>query len=312
VRAAVIVNPNAGALRRNPRLAARMRDMSSGRAELHVTKDDGHLDEVARALADRDVRKVAVVGGDGTASATLTSLWRAYGDARLPAVSLLRGGTMNTVANSLGVSRRNPGWLLKRTLRAWLSGDDLNHRPRAALRVGDRLGFLFGTGLMYGYLAEYYAVGKGQPTPVTAASVLARATASALVGGATFERILQPRSLAVRFEGGHWPAAQYLTIGAGAVAHAGLGFRPFFRAFERDGAFHLLAVKGRPYQVARDLPRVWLGKAMRPDAAQDACTAWAELSCAEGEFGYFIDGDLLTAPGRLSLGVGPRFPILCI
>jgi len=312
VRAAVIVNPKAGALRRNPKLAERLRESCRGRAELQITQDDAHLGEVAQTIADHGVERVAVVGGDGTASVTLTSLWKAYGDRPLPSVSFLRGGTMNTIANSLGVSRRNPGWLLDRTLQAWSNGEAKKLKARPTLRIGDRLGFLFGTGLMYGYLAEYYAAGNGQPTPVTAATVLAKAMGSALVGGKTFERILQPRKLQVVFSNGHWETRNYMTIGAGTVVQAGLGFRPFYRAFERDDRFHLLAVKGRAHAVAQDMPRIWLGRGFRPETAEETTTEWAELSCADGTFGYFVDGDLLTAPGHLSLGVGPRFNILRI
>lgn len=311
VRAAIIVNPNAGVLRRHPRLARRLHELCARDAELFVTQDDEHLSDVAEAMARREIRRVAVVGGDGTASSTLTSLWRAYGDQPLPSVSFLRGGTNNTIANSLGVSRRNPAWLLRATLRSWSNGS-APMRSRPALKVGDRLGFLFGTGLMYGYLEEYYAVGRGQPTQVTAAAVLARAVASAVVGGRTFERILQPRTLTVRFAGGSWGPQRFLTVGAGTVAHAGLGFRPFYRAFDSEQAFHLLAVKGKSYQVARDLPRVWLGRGMRPDTAHETTTPWAELTCQEGDFGYFVDGDLMTARGRLSVCLGPRFNILRI
>ena len=165
---------------------------------------------------------------------------------------------------------------------------------------------------MYGYLAEYYAAGDGQPSPVTAATVLARGIGSALVGGETFERILQPRRLQVVFSSGHWETRNYMTIGAGTVAQAGLGFQPFYRAMERDDRFHLLAVKGGPPAVVRDLPRIWLGKGFRPGTAEETTTEWAELSCADGAFGYFVDGDLLTSQGHLSLGVGPRFGVLRI
>ncbi len=312
MRAAVIVNPKAGALRRNPKLASLLRDLCARDAELHVTASAAEVDEVTADLARREVGLVGLVGGDGTASTSLTSVWRSYGDGQLPHISFLRGGTMNTIANSLGVSRRNPAWLLSRTLKAWTSRDTSRFQPRPTLKVGDRLGFLFGTGLMYGYLAEYYAAGNGQPTPATAASVLAKAVGSALVGGEAFERILQPRRLQIVFSAGHWATRTYMTVAAGTVEQAGLGFRPFYRAFEREDQFHLLAVKGRPRQVARDLPRVWLGRGMRPETAEETTTEWAELSCADGPFGYFVDGDLLTAPGQLSLAVGPRFSILRI
>src|SRR5688572_29799948 len=167
VQAAVIVNANAGALRRNPGLARRLERAAGTRARLFYTSNEIELQEAARQLADQSVPRVALIGGDGTASHTLTALWRAYADRPLPAIALLRGGTMNTVARSLGVSPRGPATLLRRALTAWLE-ERPRYIARNALQVGDRLGFLFGTGLMYGWLAEYYARGDGNPTPLTA------------------------------------------------------------------------------------------------------------------------------------------------
>ena len=95
---ALIVNANAGATRRNPRLPAQLRAAAGGRAELFVTHDADELSRTAAALAARNTRLVGVVGGDGTASTTLTALWRAYGEQALPDIAFLRGGTMNTVA----------------------------------------------------------------------------------------------------------------------------------------------------------------------------------------------------------------------
>lgn len=312
VQPALIVNANAGATRRNPRLPAQLRAAAGGRAELFVTHDADELSRTAAALAARNTRLVGVVGGDGTASTTLTALWRAYGEQALPDIAFLRGGTMNTVAQSLGISWRPSVQLLRRALRSWQGPRQPRYVERPALQVGDRLGFLFGTGMMYGYLAEYYERGHGQPTRITAARVLGTSVLSALVGGRTFERICGQDNLEVHHEGGIWESRNYITVGAGTVAQAGLGFRPFYRASEDDKRFHLLAIKGGGMQIAGDLPSVWLGRGMRPETAYETTTAWAELRSSRGPFGYFVDGDLLMAGSRLRLQRGPLFRILCI
>ena len=307
---ALIVNANAGATRRNPTLPERLRAAAEGRAELFITHDEAELQRTAENLAAREVQQVGVVGGDGTASTTLTALWRAYGEQRLPDVAFLRGGTMNTVALSLGISWRPPVQLLKRALRSWSGHARYVERP--AMQVGDRLGFLFGTGMMAGYLSEYYEQGNGHPTPITAVQVLGKSVLSAITGGGTFARICRTDDLEVHHEGGVWESRNYITVGAGTVAQVGLGFRPFYRSSEDHRRFHLLAIKGTGMQIARDLPSVWLGRGMRPETAYETTTPWAELRSSRGPFGYFVDGDLLVAGSRLRLQRGPLFRILCI
>jgi diacylglycerol kinase family enzyme len=312
VQTALIVNANAGATRRHPELPDRLRAVAGSRAELFVTSSSEELAEVARAIAARDTQCVGVVGGDGTASTTLTALWRAYGAHKLPRVALLRGGTMNTVATSLGVSRRSTLDLLRRALRSWERSEGARYLRRPAMIIGERLGFLFGTGVMYGWLAEYYEQGNGQPTPATAARVFGKSVLSALVQGPTFERIMCKHDLEVRFEGGSWESRDYITVGAGTVAQAGLGFQPFHRAPATERAFHLLAIKGRPAQIAADLPSIWLGHGMNRRTAYETTTSWAELRTRQTGFGYFVDGDLLTAGSSLRLELGPLFSVLCI
>jgi diacylglycerol kinase (ATP) len=313
VKAALIVNANAGATRRDPSLPARLRAIAGARAALFVTRSQHDLDCAAQTLAQQGCPRVAVVGGDGTASTTMTALFHAYGAGRLPAIALLRGGTMNTIAASLGVSRRGPSTLLSRALARWGNGQEPRYQERRVLSIGqERLGFLFGTGVMYGWLAEYYARSHGHTSQLRAAQVFGTSVLSALVQGPTYRRIRGSTDLAVRYEGGAWESRNYITIGAGTVADAGLGFRPFYLAEQNPNGFHLLAIKGKPSELAVDLPSIWLGRGMRRRTAHETETSWAELETSQGSFGYFVDGDLLMAGSRLRLALGPQFRVLCI
>jgi diacylglycerol kinase (ATP) len=309
VHTAIIVNRHAGSIRRDPKLADQMRAACGRHASLHVTQDLEELYAVAGAAAGRGVTTIGLVGGDGTASATLTAIDRAYGDQPRPAIALLRGGTMNTIASSLGVSHRSPLALLRRTLKVAHAPNGLIHR-RPVMRIGERLGFLFGTGVWYGYLAESYA--NGQPTRLTNATVLGRALASAAINGSTYTRIFDARELDVRFDGGAWETRSYLTVAAGTVADAGFGFRPFHRALDSDQRFQLFAIRGRATDVLVDLPGIWFGRGLSPDTAYNTTTSWAELRSTNGPFGYAVDGDLSTAQNTLRLELGPVFRFLRI
>jgi len=312
VHTAIIVNPNAGSIRRRPQLLESFRAHASGETSVHVTQDAGDLELAAARAADLGSTLVGVVGGDGTASMTLTALARAYEGRRLPRIAFLRGGTMNTVANSIcGAARNRPLELLKRALRAAKANGQSPVHTRPTLRVGERLGFLFGTGVWSGYLAEYNQARGGQPTPLSAASVLGRALASAAVNGRTYERMLRATELSIALADARWDARAYMTICASTIEHVGLGFRAFHRARESADRFQILAIKGRAFDLMRDLPAIWLGHGMRADTAHAATTPWAELH-AEGPFDYAVDGDLNTAKGSLRLELGPSFDFLRI
>jgi diacylglycerol kinase (ATP) len=310
VQTAIIVNRNAGSMRRDPRLAERMRKMCGRHVALHVTESLHDLHSAISEAAHDGATTVGVVGGDGTASATLTALWRAYGEKPKPKIAFLRGGTMNTVASSMGISHKQPSELLKRALGAAESPERARVRSRPVMAVGDRLGFLFGTGVWHGYLAETYK--DGPPSRMTNATTLVRAVSSAAVHGETFQRIFQPTPIHVRFQGGSWEAEPYLTVAAGTVADVGFGFRPFHRVFHTERGFQIIAVQAGPLGVLRDMPRVWMGRGFQHETAHDQITPWAELSSPSGSFGYSVDGDVCSTQGSLRIELGPVFEFLRI
>jgi hypothetical protein len=154
-------------------------------------------------------------------------------------------------------------------------------------------------------------VGNGRPTPLTAARVFGGAVSSALVQGATYQRLQARTKLGVHFDGGSFPPHTYMTVCAGTIDQAGLGFGVFHRAFDVEDRFHLIAIPGSPASVARDLPGLWVGRGLSPQTAHHALTRTAELSGEQGEtFGYSVDGDLYEAPGTLSVSMGPSFRFL--
>jgi diacylglycerol kinase family enzyme len=309
--AAIIVNRNAGELRRDARLVERLRELAGRELPVHATDDLESLRSLCQRLAREGVATVGVVGGDGTASATLTALWQAWGTRPLPRIALLRGGSMNTVASSLGVAKGSPLQLLARLKAALRSPGLQRTRSRPVMRVGDeRLGFLFGTGVWYGYLAETYR--NGPPNFPIYASVLGRLFASAAVNGEMVRRIVRAAPTAVRFRDDAWPCEPYLCIAAGTVADVGFGVQPFHRAFDSEDSFQILAVHGSARDVLRALPDLWRGRGFDDGTAHQKLTSFAELHAEQGFIEYSVDGDVDTMRGSLTLALGPRFDFLCL
>jgi diacylglycerol kinase (ATP) len=308
-RIGVVLNANAGRTRRDPGLADRLRALLTPADLLIATRSPDELAAAAERLRAHGVTTLGVVGGDGSASVTLSTVARVYGDAPLPAVALLRGGTMNTVANGAGTPRGTPTSLLASLAPRLRAGRGLHTSRRSTIAIGDRFGFLFGTGVVEGFLHAYYA--NGTPTVLTAAAVLARGVASALVGGPLVRRIASPCRAAVDFaDGSHWPVQDYLTIAAGTVDQIGLGFRPFLRCDERPESFHLLGIYAPVATFARELPRVRLARPMRPGRALDRVTDRAVIRFESGVARYMLDGEIFETPGELVLTVGPTVTLV--
>jgi diacylglycerol kinase family enzyme len=306
----IVNNPRSRRNRRSPGAARRLRDQLGDDGEV---VDAATPEELARAVGrfrDARVDVVGVNGGDGTGHFVLTALVRAYGDAPLPRLLLLRGGAMNTVAHGHGI-----GGAAERILREVLikvrHGFPLKTTPRDLLRVTadggeSRYGFIFGTGAIVAFLEAYYATGR--PSPATAAALVARGVASALVGGPFAAALTRRAPLRVSTDGDAWDDASYLAVAAGSTPDAGFGFQAFHRCGEQPGFFHAVGVTGSVGQLARSLPRLRCGRPWGRRVAQDEVARVLEL---EGDApGYTVDGDLYPARSLVRVETGPPVEIV--
>jgi len=282
------------------------------------------LDDLYRIAEDFKRIKIEVLGisgGDGTNHVTLTGFINVYAGHQLPQIAFLRGGTMNTVANAVGVRRGRPEGLLGRLIRAYAerASFPLIHAERHVMRVvaldrrknpgADHYGFLFGTGVVRGFLAEYYR--SGEPSPLIAAKTLLRGVGSTMVRGDMIKRMAAPFRGSVEIDDGtRWAERDYLAIASGTIDQIGLNFRPFCRYAERPETFHILGIHASPLQLVRDLPRIWRAEPIRSRNAYEATPRWVRISSHDGAIGYMIDGDLHEARGPIELRVGPRVKIV--
>lgn len=308
MRIGVVVNPSSRDNRRHPERAATLRAMVGARGSVLAEPGVEALDAFLRDACASKIDVLGICGGDGTQHLALTRALPIWGDAPLPRILPLRGGTMNTVSTSVGVSRRSPETLLRRFLHRATAGTTRTATRTAAL-IGPHVGFLFGVGAVHGFLAEYYR--DGDPNALTAGRTLWRAAAGALserfgAKDAT-ARVAAPFRGSVHFhEGPGWEERDYLAITGGTIEDMGLGFRPFSEARARDGAFQLLGIHGSPSALAASLHRVWRGKPLGTRATYDTLTRWARIEpSAPGPYGYMVDGDLYEHEGPLTIAAGP-------
>lgn len=308
----VVLNPKSRKNLKDPRAARRL---ASTLGDHGVVREARSLDDLYRIAEDfkkLDIDVLGISGGDGTNHVTLTGFIDVYGASSLPQIAFLRGGTMNTVANSCGVAPGKPEGLLSRVLRRYTMRGvrPLENVERHVARVDKHYGFLFGTGAVRGFLAEYYA--GGPPDPVVAAKTLLRGVGSTLVGGEMVKRMCAPfRGRVVFDDGTSWEERDYLTTAGGTIDQIGLGFKPFYRYAERPGCLHILGIYASPGLFVRNLPRIHMGRALTRGATYDAVVPAATIEARRGErVAYMIDGDLHETGRELRVETGPKVRIV--
>jgi diacylglycerol kinase family enzyme len=302
-RPGVLINANARSARRDPGLVERLRAMVAPEYVCATQRADEIVPAIS-ALLDRDVDALVIVGGDGTLPHTLTPLLHRYDAMSLPPFVPTLGGTVSTVAHSLG-ARGTP----ERTLAALLAGELHEHR-RAVLRVSadgaePHFGFLFVNGVGVRFLELYYQSSLG---PRGAFSVVSRISASALVGGALARRTFAPFAAELDVDGARQTARHFTMLAAGAVTHLGLGFAPLYTAGSDPERIHLAATGASAARLALELPALRLGgrgscldhfPCRRVDLHLDEPLAWS------------LDAELLPPARRLELSAGPVLRFLC-
>jgi len=270
------------------------RAAADGGARVHETYSLEELDRVAQELAARGTDAVVLAGGDGSHMGGLSALRRAFGDT-LPPVALAPGGTWCTVAHNLGMRGSAPAWA-EGVLRAASTGGG-RLEEHTTLRVtddsgGDRVGFIFGAGLVARFFDEYYG-GKSQG-PLRAAGIAGRVFAGSFVGSTLARRVLAPAACTLEVDGEAQDGRAWSLVLASVVLDVGFHIHATYRARERRGAFHTVASSLSPRGLAFDVPRVLFGRPMRGAQRVDALATSLRVVFDERTT-YVLDGDVMRA-----------------
>jgi len=273
-------------------------------AHLHETDTLEELEVVAQTIAARGTDAVVLAGGDGSHMGGLSALARAFGGV-LPPVALAPGGTVCTVARNLGMGGPAKAWA-ERVVRA-VCARRAHTEEHATLRVSDdadtrkdRVGFIFGAGLVARFFDEYYG-GRAQGL-VPAAGIAARVFAGSLAGTALARRVLSPAACTLEVDGEVAPAHAWSLVLASVVRDVGLHVRATYRAGEEPGTFHVVASGLPPRALALQAPRVLAGVALRGEPRIDTLARVLRVTFDE-RASYVLDGDVLRArEARVSVG----------
>jgi hypothetical protein len=159
------------------------------------------------------------------------------------------------------------------------------------------------------FVEAVYQAGGGRGAGLR---TLVRAANSSVIGGPFSKRLYDPMPISVWVDGEEWPPLPLFGMVCSTVAEAGLGLRPFRRALEQPGFFQVLGLTAGPRAFAFELPRLLCGRPARRDRLLDGVAERVELrtSVRGAALRYLLDGELLSAQGPLSIGLGPRIRVV--
>lgn len=273
------------------------------------SSDDSLEGALLRARAE-GVSFIAMNGGDGSLHHVLEPLARVYEDAPFPAIALVRGGTMNTVAHSFGVfgtpegligqlaAKVSRGQKVKTAYRRWLrvTVDGVTHG-----------GFIFGTGIVPNFLEQYYK--DKQPGGLSGAKLVARGLLSSFVGGPLARQLSSPQALSLSVDSGPAVELSSTMILASTTRTIGLGAAPFYRSNESIDRFHLLTTDSSPAALAPSLPWIWAGTRPPLRPFNESLPSFATIEPIGAPLSYTLDGDLYQAKTLLNISLSRILPI---
>jgi len=163
----MIINPNAGRVAKTVRKSRFFWENYLDKSLTEVTPDIPSIEPALRRLKEKNIRTLAIYGGDGTFQKTLTAAFKIWDKTEMPNVLPLKGGTANALVKNMGIRKKAKNYMNK--FWKFMSGNKVKKVQLfdvPMLNVKDssdgnsNYGFIFTNGLAYKSIEQYQSVEK--------------------------------------------------------------------------------------------------------------------------------------------------------
>ncbi|HUT55985.1 MAG TPA: diacylglycerol kinase family protein [bacterium] len=303
----IIHNPFAKGNLKRPWIAKDIKALVEGVGVFRETRNINELPAVAEEFIAQGIDTIAVNGGDGTLHLVLSAFVNVYRGRPLPRVMSLRGGTMNTMSNSLKI-KGNTMSILKQAVKKYKAGEPFVEKPQHLLKINDKYGFMSGAGIIANFLDAYYS---GSSTgPWQAAKLVSKTIASALTGTEYAKNMFKASPWSVTVDGKALEPSEFTVILACTIRELGLGFAPTPRAYDKPGHFHFIASTIKPFKLVPLVPVIWLGRDLKHRDIQHTDAIKEAVVVPRGRQRWSVDGEMYDTNEPLHYSVGPTVTVV--
>ena len=304
----IITNPHSKLNKRNPQTPQLLGYILGEHGRLAVTQSLQDLSRVAVKFRDSNIEILAINGGDGTISKTLTAFLEAYGSKPLPKIALLRGGTMNVLANNLGISGTPPR-ILFRLCEAYAGDTPLQSQTLTSLNVEGACGFLYADGVAYNVLDEFY---QNKTGPIGAAWLIVKLAISALLKGQMFYRLIQPQKLKLKSDDREVEHSS-LCIMAASIEKMPYGIKLFPSARQNPMAFQYFSVRCAAEKLISKIASIALLNKPKDYESKLGGTSTSLSIKATPGYTYSLDGELFQSTSvSVTIKTGPKIEFIIV
>ncbi|MBF0105575.1 MAG: hypothetical protein HQM16_09655 [Deltaproteobacteria bacterium] len=303
----VVLNPFSKKYKKNPDKLNHMAFIIGDKASCKPTDDLDDLYRVAEEFKTRNIDVLAISGGDGTIHCTLTTFINVYGEKPLPKIYFLRGGTLNTIAATMGI-KGNTEKLMSDLLIRYHEDRPFDHRKLRLTKINNEYGCIFGMGVIFNFMDFYYSY--PQLNPYIAAKALVRSILSAACNGKLIQKMFKRFDADVYVNGQKWPFANYTAVFSGSIRQLGLDFNVFNSMLTQNELFHAIGMSLTPHQTLMLLKKLHDGTPSGDPGLVEGPAQTMEIICAE-PMPFTIDGDMIDRGVKeFKLSVGPEITVL--
>lgn len=312
-KVAIIANPHSKSNRDNPNFLRELEASASTNQQICITDDLDDLKKTVPRLIDEGTEIIGICGGDGSILHVVNLIYH-HARKSLPCkIAVLGGGTMNTVAKSLGL-RFGYKEACQRFLKMTQDSDSSDELPATTIHpiiVEDRLGFLYADGSFVRILEQFYE-NKGGLKEVAGLSF--KLIVSALVQSKFFRSIVLDHPIKVSGASKEvLMDAKSLGVIAASIDTLPLNFPLLAKRPENSLDFQLLTVNCKPNQLLYYLPWLMVSAKDRSSKLRFFKRGESFVVTAAEPFTYTLDGEVFKSKkNTLSLERGPELAIVTI
>jgi Diacylglycerol kinase catalytic domain len=303
----IISNPYAKVNKNNPSHNTVMWYILGNRGQFEVTQSLLDLSKVCLEFQERDLDIIGIVGGDGTVGLCLSAIYSAYKNKNLPKILLLRGGTLNVLAQNLGIFGK-PKSILDDFLKKYHGTENIAETNVHSLNVNGRLGFLFANGVASRFLKQFYA---NKTNAFGAGLFLAKTASDVLLNGklnGVAKEILTIESYNLKVDSNAEECQKISSLVlASTVPKMPFGIPLFERLNTNNAQAEAHFFFSSQTALVTDVAKVLFRKNLTAENCKKIIFEKMQMNYS-GVAEYSLDGDILEAQnGEIKIEIGPKF-----